>query len=259
MTLRQQHAGLADGIRPHDAMLFFIKDVIAEILLLVGANLENDELIDDRILDFRIVEFLKTIFHRFTVNAHTVLGIVLHFYREVATNAFDKHTVLNRNMRMVAVAVGLAIGLEPAEFVCRWVADTPVFCFRSAIDEFQIPLIVIPNECRKIRKRRTRAKIHEQLALTHRELAERTAFIDVVEAFEISDKTRVVDDIERLFAEGSGLGVTAIDGEHIGQFHFLFQPEADVESEEKTIIAELHHIARHAVVLRDDTIGLEQL
>jgi hypothetical protein len=83
--------------------------------------------------------------------------------------------------------------------------------------------------------------------------------VDVIEAFEIGEERLVAEEGEVGFLERAFGGVALVGGEDVGEFDFFFEAELDVEAEEETALAELHHVARHAVVRGRDAVGLEQL
>jgi len=296
MALGQEGAGLPERIDADDGSLFFIEDEEAGVGFAIGADLEEDQVIDHGVGQFGVIDLLEAVFDRFGVDSLARSGVVFDLDGEIAADAFHEDAIGDGDVGMVAVAVGFAGGDEPAELVRRWIADPAELGFCAAVDEAQsgftgrllggrtlvgddrVTLRVVslssrgrggagtdpgrflkrPFEDGEVIDSGSGGELHVEVAADHGELPERGALVDMVKALEIGEELRISQRLQSGFLEGTGSIVTGVDGEHVVQIDFLFQSELDVESEEEAAGAELDHVAGQAVVGGGDAIGLEE-
>ena len=209
--------------------------------------------------EFGVVHLLVLVLDGLGVDALAGGGVVLDLDGEVAADALDEDAFRDGDVRMVAVAVGLAVGRLPAEIVRGRIADAAVFGLRAAVEVAEVAVVEGPLEDGVVVERRAGAELGVEVPADDGELPERRLLIDVVEALEVGDELPVLERLQRLLLEPARGLVAPVDGEDVRQVHLLLEAEADVEGEEKPPVAERHHVARDAVVRGGDAVGLEQL
>src|SRR4051812_8539711 len=101
---------------------------------------------DGRISDFGVINFLFRIIDRLVVNALAGFGVVLDFDGDIAADAFDKNTVLDGYVRMIAIAEGFAIRSFPSERVRGREADFAKLRSAAAIRIPELPAVENPLE-----------------------------------------------------------------------------------------------------------------
>ena len=113
----QQHARFGDGIHAAHVLGALVEDEVTIRLLLIRQHLEQDKIANDRVVDLGVVQRLVLVLDRLGVDAFAAVGVVLHLDRQIAADGLDEHTVLDRHMRMLAVAIHLAASALPLELL----------------------------------------------------------------------------------------------------------------------------------------------
>ena len=146
MIIRQQHAAFSDTVDAMCLSCAFIEDKMPPGLFLIRQHLHQDEVADDGIMHFGIVECLIFVFDKFAVDASTRCRVVFDFDREVAADGLDKNTILNADVRMLAVAIHVTSSLLPGELLRRGKNELVV---AAVAEVFQRALFIIdePLEC----------------------------------------------------------------------------------------------------------------
>ena len=80
------------------------------------------------------VELLIRVVDWFSVDPLARLSVVFDFYRQVTANGFNKHHVVDRDVRMCTIMVLVSGGLGPTELMLSRVAN---FVFAAIIDLLQ--------------------------------------------------------------------------------------------------------------------------
>jgi hypothetical protein len=165
---------------------------------------------------------LVSVIDRLGINAFAGRGVVLDLQGQIAADALDEDAILDRDVRMAAVAEGLARRHLPAELEGWREALAAKLGFRAAIDIAQTAAVEGPLENRDVVHARADLKNEIQVGADQRKLAERRLRIDLIQPSEIGEKALVVQDAEVGFLERSCLRIALKRGENIAQLDLLF-------------------------------------
>ena len=259
MVLGQECARLPQRIHAHNRLLLPVEDEITRGGFLVGPDLQQDQMAQNRIGDLRIIHLLVPVLDRLGVKTFARGRVVLDLDGQVTAHALDEDPVGNRDVRMVPVAKRFAIRHQPAELVRRRKTDLPKFALAASVEIAQLPAIEPPLENRDVVHPGPDGKDHVEAALDQREFAEDRLLINIVEPLEVGEELLALQDRQVALLERADRFVPVVNGEDIAQFDLLLQPELHVETKQETPAPQLHHVLGHAVVGRDDAVGLEQL
>ena len=248
----QQHAGGVNRVEPDGLPGLLVVDDVAELLLLVRPDLEQDDVADDCIVDLRVVERLVFVLDRFGEDAVTRVGAVFHLERQITADGFDEHTVLDGDVRMLARAVHVPGRAGPLEVVLRREADLVI----AAVVDVREPLVGDePLERLNVGDVLANPEDHVQMRPAHEELGEDRVLVIAVDVAEVFFEPLIGDQVQ-----GQRVKTPVaefVDGKHVGEIGLRLQTEVHVVAEQKPV-AERHHVAGHAIVGRRDPLGSEQ-
>ena len=256
VVVRQQHAGVADGIQPMHGAGFLVEDQIAVQGLAVRQDLQQDQRSDAGVENLRVVQCLVAVRNGLGVDPAAVLGVVLDLDGEVAADGFHKHAVLDRDMRMQTRPVHSAMGADPLELVLFWI---DILMIEAVAEVFEPPARHAPLEDLDVLQRLARPHRKIEMRTDDHELLEDRLAVILEEVREVRGEAGVVQHLEnRHRGEGARFRIVVVGGKHIADVRRLLQPELDVVTEEKAALADRHQIAGDAVVLGGHALGAEQ-
>ena len=254
MVVGEQDAGLFDRIQSPGLLDLLVVDNVAGLRFLVGSNPQQHQVTDNRITDVRIVECLVRLFHRFTVEAFTTVGIVFDLDREVTAHRLDKDAVVDRNVRILALMMHIAGGPCPAEFVLGRVGK---LVLAAGIHINQCIAADDPLENLDIADVLTDTKHKVNMRTRNKELGKLGVFVIAKEIGEIFLEAVVLEPVQRLLMERPLLRIKRVYPKHIREMGFAFQSQKDVVPKEKPG-TDRHQVARHTVVRRGNPLGPQQ-
>ena len=100
-------------------MSFFIENEVTVSVFFKRLDLKQNDVADDRVKIFGVIKRLIWIVNRFGINSGTIFGVVFDFDRQVTTDGFYEHPVIDRDMRMLAIAMQVAVSPHPLKIMLR--------------------------------------------------------------------------------------------------------------------------------------------
>ena len=248
----QHHARLFDLVQSHRLLDLAVVNQVSCFFFLIRFHLQQNQIADDRIMDLGIVQRLIRMVDRFGVNTFAGIRVVFDLHGQIAANRFDKHDVIDRNVRVRTVAMLIASRSCPAKLVLSRFFD---FVIAAIVDVFDFSRCHAPFKRLDVVGGLSDLENHVQHWSAAIEPTERRAFIKAIQFVKVAAEFVVTDQFKRV-------GVELVVGESISRKHISdvdvgFQAELNVVPEQKSV-ANGNQVARDAIVLSRNAFGGKQ-
>ena len=250
VSLGQHDAGILDLIDPPGLLDLLAVDDVPVVLLLVRADLQQDEAAHGGVKDFRVVQGLLGLFNRFAVNSGADVGAVLHLDGQVAPHGLHEDAVLDGDVRVRARALHVHVGARPLELVLR---REPILVGAAVVHVGQRAVLTHqPFEDLDVPGHLADPEDHEEVRSDDAELGEDRVLVVLEQLAEVRLEALIGNELQVTGREPVVL--VFVDGKDVRELHRRAQAQVHVVPEHE-LRAQGNHVPRHAVVFRGDARG----